>query len=185
MKNYRLEILNWSLLLAIFLATYITHIKLDGIQTAIVKEQHNLPKIQLTNSSQFEQLANQLSSQWNSSGYAVYILQPKADLKTHKEKASSTIETLIDLPIRSELSDKAIFKKFKNDKYLILDNVSIPLVLHTAALFDEQCLIAIPIYKYNVIVAEMYLSYKSDSIPTIDSIQNYVLEAQVLSQLLY
>lgn len=185
MRTPRIEFLSWALLCSIFIATYFTHTQLHDIKAAILKGHANLPKMQLLDNEQFEQIASQLSSQWNAQGYAIYILQPKSDLKTHKEKAVSNIETFIDLPIRSTLSDVDVFRKFKNDKYAVIDSTNINLFLTKAELNHTTKLIALPIYKYNIIVAEMYIKYDISNIPSENDIQKFVLEAQVLSQLLY
>lgn len=173
------------ILFAIVVSTYLTHRKLITIQHLLTENSNSLPKVKITNINEFAQLSSQLAVQWQAEGEAVYLLQPKANMKTHKEKVLCTIDCKVEFPIRTQLTDKILFESLQEKSYLILDETNIELTLQKAELYDNKALVLIPIYQNKTIIGELYLQYDKSSIPDETQILNYVLEAQVLSKLLY
>lgn len=165
-------------LLTIFGSTYLVHSKLEDIRLLVKESQ--VPKLEIVNNAQFSKLCNQFSSQWGANGYVFYLLQPKSSSKTHKEKASSSIE-YDRLPVRVELTDTTHKKQLITYKFLIGDQLLATQLLHTE---DIQCaqFLLIPIYQNDIIIGELYLFY-DNKIPN-KSIMTKVSEAQLLGKLL-
>lgn len=166
-----------AILIAIFVSTYMIQIKLNDIRTIVNDAQ--TPKLEIINTSQFSRLCNQFTSQWNASGYVFYLVQPKMSSKTHKEKASTSMNN-DRLPIRVALTDHANKKKLINDKYII-GNSKLASKLCNGDFKCHQFLL-IPIYQNDIIVGELYLIYDHDI--NKKSIMNKVSEAQLLGKLL-
>lgn len=180
----RTEILSWILLISIFLSTWFTHMQLHKINSVLISNSSNIPKIKIIDMSQFEQLSNQFVKQWNAEGQAIYLLQPKSNMKTHKEKAICTIPFREEFPIRSELSNE-LYETLSEQKYMIFDSSTIHNSLQKVEIYSTKSLVLIPIYHNKTIIAEMYIQYSTENLPEHSQLLNYVLEAQILSQLLY
>lgn len=165
-------------LVAIFVSTVLIQVRLSNIRD-IIKESET-PKLEITNNYQFTKLCKQFTSQWGANGYAFYLLQPKSSSKTHKEKASSSIE-YDRLPVRVELTDDYHKRQMILYKFIIGDSELASKLIHTSFV-DCKNFLLIPIYQNDIIIGELYLFYNHDFKDT--SIMHKVSEAQLLGKLL-
>lgn len=166
-------LLNWTILISLLVFGWVIHKKLDEISIDI--KNSKFVKLEITNVDQFDQLCKQFNSQWNGSGYAIYILQPNAKIKTHKELASTTIKgmpILLKINTYEEMEDNTSYYSGNSETFskVIDDSVKI-----------DKNFAMIPIYRHNVVIAEFYILYE-DTIPS--TFDNRVTEAQQLSQLI-
>lgn len=167
------NLLNWLILILLFATGAITNIRLEQISNDI--KNYSIPKLSITDNEQFETLCIQLNDQWDSKDYAMYILQPNSNAKTHKELASSSIK---NLPIKAKLIDYDK-KMNKKDSYYYGSADDFNSIMSSE--FDTTCkFVMIPIYRYNIVIAEMFVFY--DDIP--ENFDNRVTEAQQLNNLI-
>lgn len=167
----KIDVISWLLLVIVLVTTYKIHTKLDLLRTDI--QQSSMPKLMITDNEQFQKLCDQFNSQWEGKGYIVYILQPNSNLKTHKELATSTVK---NAPLRLKIKD---YPMEKVDNYYTGNTENLEEITEGQMEIDSN-FIMVPIYKHNIIVAEMYILY--DSLP--ENFSNKVEEAQVMAHVL-
>lgn len=167
------DVMSWLILIAIFAFGGLSQMSLQNLRDDI--RNSRMPKLTISDNQQFDQLCKQFSEQWQAKDYAVYLLQPNAAVKTHKELAAASIN---GLPIMLEIVKyDDVFNK--NLTYYYGDSKMFEEA--TGGMIDINSNFAmVPIYRHNVIIAEMYLLY--DDIP--EKFDNRVAEAQMLSQLI-
>lgn len=182
----RQEILSWVILLIIIISSLITHSQLSSMRNTLESDRSSLPKMKISDVKQFQQLTIQLVEQWSSRGISIYLLQPKDNAKTHKEKAISTIECSVEWPTRSQLTDKSLFTALdKNDFVKITSTDILNQSITNASLCDESDLAMLTIRKNSTIVGEIFVEYPKGDLPNNDALRIMSLEAQVLERLLY
>lgn len=155
--------------------------KLDAIDDKFDKIEYS--KLEVTDIEQVETIAEHLTTEeWNASGYAMYIMQPKDYKKTYKELVVSSNTHV--LPNRISLSDEVDLElTLYNNKFVRLDADNTKRTSYTI-LNDEVCVI-IPIYQHRIVIAELYVFFENDekSKAFIANLNNKIVEAQVLGQL--
>lgn len=169
----KIDILGWLILIAILGCTFLINYKLDDIKSDIEKSQ--IPKLSIVDKKQFDRLCTNLTNQWDADDFVVYILQPNSNSKTHKELAITSL--LTELPIRlpinnyDELEEKgSYFKGGDFSKFIHLPTK------------EHRKFLLVPIYKHNVIIAEMIVFYENDKLE--ENFDTKTLEAQAISMLL-
>lgn len=167
------NVLSWLILIMLFTLGAITNIRLHQISEDI--KNYSMPKLTITDNSQFETLCKQLSVQWQTKGYAVYILQPDSKAKTHKELASASFS---GLPLSAKLINYDETMK-KSDNYYYGNSKQF--VNLTNSEIEVNCNFAmIPIYRHNVVIAELFVFY--DTFP--ENLNSRFAEAQQLNHLI-
>lgn len=174
--------LHWTILLVVIGSSVWLNTQLESIRSTI-EAKSSIPKIVITDTSQFDKLCTQLSDQWGASGFAVYILQPKTANKTYKER-SITSANLKSLPIRSELMHLDYQTKLQDNGYVVATASDMHQILPGSNKLLSPTTIIIAIQQNGAIVAEMYLTYEQYNLNR-KLINSQISEAQILSQLLY
>lgn len=160
---------------------FVVSSKLDKLDGKFDKIEY--AKLEVTDIDQVETIAEHLTKdEWNASGYAMYIMQPKDYKKTYKELVASS-KTHV-LPNRVNLANEIELElELYNNRYVKLTSTNTKKTSYTL-LNDEVCVI-IPIYQHRVVIAELYIFFESDkeSDKFVKTLNNKIVEAQVLGQL--
>ena len=173
LTNKKIDYLGIIILLTIIATTSIISFQLSKLREDI--QVKSIEKVQVIDNSQLNQLCKQFSSQWAAKDYAMYIYQPNAPVKTHKELASSNLTTF---PLRIKLTD---YKNFDKNK---IEFGSVANISEFANAKTGDAYVRIPIYQYSVIVAELYLFYDKSSNVDSSLFESMTVETQLIGQLL-
>ena len=176
MKQFK-EIILVAILLSIIISSIMVQIKLVSIREVI--KDSKTTKIEISDSAQFTKLCQQLTKQWSGTGYAFYLLQPKSTMKTHKEKAGSSLNYDY-LPVRISLANKKIKEQLIKRNYVLGNHIVAEEVFNLTNFKCDQFLI-IPIYQNTIIIGELYVFY--DQPIELSGVSNKIAEAQMLSKL--
>lgn len=188
MKKHTL--LQWILLASVISVGAILNVHLKNLREELRTQ--NVPKFTVTDINEFDKLCKQLTSQWGTKKYAVYLMQPNSPVKTHKELVTSTID---GLPFITSLYSYNKLAKFD------LDNIKTSYFVGTYDEFmkiicsnNDVCyeniniksndvFVMLPIYKHAIVVGEMYIIFE-DVVPKDINFHIKSLELQQLSTLI-
>ena len=169
----KFDYLGIIILLTVLATTSIISYQLSKLRTEI--QIQSIEKVQVIDNAQLDQLCKQFTEQWHAENFAMYIYQPDAPVKTHKELATSS---LIDLPLRLQLSD---YKELNKNKIEFGSITKLPEFNNVKL---GEAYVRIPIYQYSVIVGELYLFYPTSSQIDSSVFDSMIVETQLISQLL-
>lgn len=171
----KIDVLGYIILVCMLCSNYYIFDALSSIRTDL--KENGIPKLAIVDLDQFDNICEQFKTQWGVEDYVVYILQPNSKFKTHKELVTTTIPNApLKLPI---FRYNDIFKEKIN--YYVGDEFSFGKVTDCEFNLNSK-FVMIPIYRYNVIIGEMYILVDDDKINQDYSIK--VEEAQVLEHLI-
>lgn len=157
--------------LVIIFSTLLIVNRLNTVRDTI--KESNISKLYVIDNGEVEKLCKTFQTQWNFKHYSLYIYQPNSPIKTHKELVSTDVPQ--NVPIKLGIDNFSKTKKFTTGEISELSILDINV--------DSKYYIRIPIYQYNVIVAELFIYV--DNIPTKKfTLMNYQSEAQVISNLI-
>lgn len=189
MKKHTL--LQWILLASVISVGAILNLHLRELREELTKQ--HVPKFVITDVDEFNTLCAQLTSQWGTSKYALYLLQPNSPIKTHKELVITTVK---GLPFIAPLQSYDELTKFNlnNNKstYFVgnyddfihtIFNVTNTTNIDLNEVTKETTFVMLPIYKHSIIVGEMYILF-DDVIPSNINFYTKSAELQQLSALI-
>lgn len=173
----------WDIVIVIvtIYSMFVISKKLDSIDEKFDKIEYS--KLEVTDIEQVETIAEHLTKEeWNASGYAMYIMQPKDYKKTYKELVVSSNTHV--LPNRISLSNEIELElDLYNNRFVRLDANNTQKTSYT--ILDKEVCIIIPIYQHRIVIAELYVFFEDDvkAKAFLSNLNNKIVEAQVLGQL--